>query len=60
LTAARLKTMTVDEFMRLVEVEAEKFKEMWQEGQRADPKGYPKKLPDAAWWEQFLTHLGVL
>ena len=55
--APKVRALSIDEFMRLVEVEAGKFKEMWQEGQRAAPKDYPKKLPDNEWWEQFMTHL---
>jgi hypothetical protein len=54
------KPLTVDEFLRLVEVEADKFKEKWQEGQRAAPKNFPKKLTDGDWWEQFLAHIGVM
>ena len=50
--------MTVEEFARLVTIEADKFRDTWLREMKKDPELYPKTLGEGDWWEQFLTHLG--
>lgn len=51
--------MSLDSFIRLVHVDAEKFKEHWLKNQKKNPANWPKNLGEGDWWEQFVTFLGV-
>jgi hypothetical protein len=51
--------MKLEAFSRLIQLEAEKFKEHWLENAKKEPENWPTSMNEGDWWEQFIIHLGT-
>lgn len=49
--------MTLDEFLQESRKQLDQFERTWKEGQVNDPDSFPSDLPEADWYEQFLSSL---
>ena len=49
----REKDMSLDDFVRLMQIEVEKFKEDWLKNQKRNIKDWPRAMSEGDWWEQF-------
>jgi len=51
------KGLDLSAFVRLVNLEVERFQETYEKGMKEDKKNWPSSMNEADWWDQFIVFL---
>jgi hypothetical protein len=51
------KGLDLSAFVRLLSLEAERFKEIWEKGHQRNKTAFPSTNDEGDWWKEFLHYL---